>query len=402
MQESPLNSSTYSKFLVLLTCSLSFLAGIFFELYATSLPHFAAFFGVTETYIKNTITVSVIGYALGSLLFGVFADFFDKKRVLVISLCVFLALSLLTTQITQSFELMLIRFIQGIFISAAAIYSRSIVSHHFSGNKFTIVVLYTSIAYSLGLLSAPPLGGYLQYFIGWQSVFYAYALISALIVVALQIAYHNNTTTQSLPAFSHVIMAFKEILASRVFWGASAISGLIVVVLLVYPTFGIFIVNDLLGYSLLDYGNSAMLLGFSFLAGSLSNRLLMKYFTQQKIIKIGFMLFSIAVLAQITLSFLNIFSLNAVLLPIALIVYSTGFVHGHMLALSLSLYPEWAGISAALQACLVMSIGAAGVFLLSFFSFQTMQNISVVFLCLLLLKMGFYNAIVKQKLLSNA
>ncbi|MCP3679033.1 MAG: multidrug effflux MFS transporter [Gammaproteobacteria bacterium] len=73
----------------------------------------------------------------------------------------------------QVAELLIIRLLQGMTISTVAIGSRALAVDYFSGRRFFVVVMYTSLGYGLGPILGPVIGGYLQYHFGWRANFYA-------------------------------------------------------------------------------------------------------------------------------------------------------------------------------------------------------------------------------------
>lgn len=395
------NHKYYSNFILFLIVFLGFIPGLIFELYAPSLPHVADYFNQSETFIKNTTTAAMAGYSIGSLIFGILMDAADRKKVLIAALFFFSIISLMAGFTHSALELIFIRFFQGLFMASCTIGSRVLAIDYFSGERFIAVILYISIAYSCGLISAPFLGGYLQYFFGWQSNFYAYALITSVSLMLVLCMPDNKSRKVKKYPIKHFTKAFCQILNSKVFLASVSISSLIMIGLLVYPTVGVFVVQDVMGYSSLVYGSTALLIGVSYLLGYISNRLLLRFLTQNQLIFVGFLLTIIAISMQIILSLWISMALWLLVAPIALIHYGAAFIQGNVLSICLKLFPENAGVNTALQACLVMLCGAIGIFLISSISITNLRDISVIFLFLISFQILIYFLLMQGRIKNN-
>jgi hypothetical protein len=66
----------YLVVLAILIPLLNFISGITFDLHAPSLPAIAAYFAAPVSLSKNTITISLLGFSVGCIVFGNFLDVF--------------------------------------------------------------------------------------------------------------------------------------------------------------------------------------------------------------------------------------------------------------------------------------------------------------------------------------
>jgi len=70
-----LKSETYLTLIVLLAPLLYFLSGINVDIYSPSMPTIASYFHASIVATKNTISITVLGWAIGGLTFGILIDF---------------------------------------------------------------------------------------------------------------------------------------------------------------------------------------------------------------------------------------------------------------------------------------------------------------------------------------
>src|SRR3990167_1779381 len=84
-----LEGEAYLTLLVVMAPLLNFLSGINIDLYAPSMPAIGKYFGVSITFAKDTIAVSMIGFGIGCIIFGTLMDIIGRRRVILFGLLVY-------------------------------------------------------------------------------------------------------------------------------------------------------------------------------------------------------------------------------------------------------------------------------------------------------------------------
>jgi len=74
-----LEKASYLNLLIILVPLMNFISGISIDLYAPSMPALATHFASSITLVKNTVTISMLGFALGAILLGVLFDTLGRK-----------------------------------------------------------------------------------------------------------------------------------------------------------------------------------------------------------------------------------------------------------------------------------------------------------------------------------
>lgn len=376
----------YLNLIIVVAPLLNFLAGISFDLYAPSMPAIAREFNTSLVAVKNTITITMAGFAIGSLILGVLIDRYGRRTIIVPSLFLYIIVSLIAVKVTSIQQLLAIRFFQGAFTAAAGIGARAMVTDYFSGKRFFIAILYMSIAYGFGLVIGPFFGGYLQYHFGWQANFYAYALIAAIIELIIILFIHESLSHQVEESLWQTTKFYLPIVSHRIFLAGTLILGLVLVEQLIYPTVGVFIVQNTLQYSPVTYGNTALLVGLSYLVGTLMNRIMLEFLSANTLVTIGFsiMLFSVSTLFLFGASVgLNLWTL---LIPIIIFNLGLGYIFGNIVAICLGLFPKNAGMNTAVQSCLFMLLSSVGIFFISYLNIVDLWHVALVYLVLLILQ----------------
>ncbi len=381
-----IKGDAYLTLIVFLSPLLNFLSGISIDIYSPSMPSIATYFNATVMATKNTISITLLGWTIGAILFGILIDSFGRKRVLIFGLLFYVIASLFAPWCHSIHQLMLVRFIQGFMVSTISIGSRALIIDRISGRRYAIAILYTSIGYGLGPVIGPFIGGILQHYFGWQSNFFALAILSATLLLMLVLFIKESLPQKQSLRPRHVIARCVSILGHKKFMAGVVISGLLQIQLMLYPTLGPFIVENILHRSALVYGNTALVVGGGYLIGTLINRLLLKYILPKQVCYFG----CVVLLAGLALSYLftAVWTMNLVtiMLPIVLICASAGLIYANVIGTSLRLFVNSAGIAMAIQASLLLLISAIGIFIISHIHRVGLLQLSAIFTVLALLE----------------
>ncbi len=382
----PLKKSRYITLVIVLAPVLNFLSGLNIDIYAPSMPTMAHYFLTNITTVKYTIAVSVLGIASGSLVFGVLIDNFGRKPLLLFSLMTYCILCFLSPFSHTINEIILLRFVQGVMISCISIGCRALIVDNVKGHRYKIAILYTSLGYGLGPVVGPFIGGWLQLYFGWSACFYVLSAIS-LILCALVIIFvkEKNGGFGSL-GIMQIYFQYKKILSHKKFMANALILGIVQIELLSYPTFGPFIVEVDLKRSVLMYSYTALLVGLSYLAGNLINRLLLNYLCINRIMFMGILILIIGLVFSYLFSCTLPMSMVTVCLPVMIICFAAGFLFSNIMGENLRLFPNTTGIAMAVLAALLTGIAAIGIGIESLLNINRLAQLSSLYTVLIILQ----------------
>lgn len=367
---------TYLGVLMLLAPLLNFLSGVSIDLYAPSLPSIAKYFDVSIMTAKNTITATMLGFAIACLFIGVLIDIYGRRKTILLSLIIFIIVSLWATQCHTITELMLVRFTQGMMIAVLSIGCRVLVADNFTGHRFMIAILYTSVAYGLGPVIAPFVGGLLQYHFGWQANFFAYAILAIFLFALVMLYVADKENIKKNVSFINLFRQYGALLKHKVLLAAILVQSIVLIQQMVYPTVGSFIVENLMHRTPVTYGYTALMIGASYLIGTLVNRIMIGKISIRSLMIFGFCFMGIAMVLQIVLALTTFLTLTSLISPILIVGFSLGFIFPNMVGSTLKMFPNQAGLISAVQAFSLMLIGGIGVFIISHFNIQSLTGIA--------------------------
>ena len=383
----PIKPETYLTLLIFLAPLLNFLSGITFDLYTPSMPALADYYSASMTAIKNTVTVTLIGYAIGCLIAGVLLDTFGRRRIILLALLSYAIVSLIAMFCQSIEQLMIVRCLQGLLVANVSVGCRAIIVDSFTGHRYIIALLYASLAYGFGPIVGPFIGGILQYHFGWKMNFFAYALFGMILFLIFAVYVNETIPARQTFSLNRLLKNYVIILKHPIFTATILIGGFCNIQLFTYSTIGSFIVENTLQRSAILYGNTALLVGCCYLAGVLTNRFFVKKFHSHHLTHTGFCLIILGVIIQLSFAWLSTLNLFTLIFPIMIVCYSQGFIFPNILGRSLKIFPNQAGVATSILYCLVISISGLGIFAMNHINVDNLANLAYIFLFLLIVQL---------------
>lgn len=348
------------RVVLVLSFLIPFLLGTGVDLYIPSLPVIAHYFKASPSDVQWTVSIYMLGYGVSQLFWGILSDGLGRKKILWISAVSYTLVSFLSAFSPTIDYLIFYRLGQGLSIGGMAVIGRAILTDSFSGLALSKSMNCFSLSWSIGPIIAPFIGGYLQHYFNWQANFYFFGTYGVLILIYM--IWLTETHTQLLPlCLKHICQSIKMMLTHKLFLLYSVLCSLTYAFLVVFNMIAPFLIEDVMRYSVLQYGYIALLLGLAYFLGNLSNRILINYIDPKKILFLGVMgelFFSIALLILIIFIKLNLY---IIFIPVWLLFFFGGWVMPNGMAECARFFPKIAGSAMAVCGTLC----SVGVFMLS-------------------------------------
>jgi MFS transporter, DHA2 family, multidrug resistance protein len=137
-----------------------------------ALPHMAGQLDATPDNISWALTSYLIGSAVFMPLTGYFTDRIGQKRYLLISIAGFVVTSALCGMAHSLAEMVLFRFIQGVFGASLVPLSQSVMLQIFPGEQRGKAMAIWAMGVMVAPVLGPTLGGWLTDTISWRWTFY--------------------------------------------------------------------------------------------------------------------------------------------------------------------------------------------------------------------------------------
>lgn len=164
------------------------------DMYLPTLPAMSHFFNTTSSFIQLGLTTSMIGLAVGQLLFGPLSDKYGRRLPLISALSLFLLSTIGCIYSQNIMQFVGWRLIQGMAGAGGIVISRSIAADKYSGKELAKMLAIIGAINGIAPVAAPIVGGTMADITGWQGIFWVLFLIGILLLSG---SIHFNDT---LPA----------------------------------------------------------------------------------------------------------------------------------------------------------------------------------------------------------
>ena len=164
-----------SNWLIAYLAFLSAFVPISTDLYLPALPGMSTYFGVKPELTNLSLSLFMLFYALSMLLWGPFSDKYGRKRILLLSLLLYIAASIWLAVCPSIEQLIAGRCVQAFGSGALSSVSLAIVKDIYRGRTMENVLAAIQTMIVLAPMLAPVMGGVLLLFTSWRGIFWALA-----------------------------------------------------------------------------------------------------------------------------------------------------------------------------------------------------------------------------------
>jgi len=340
------------------------ISGIGVDLYGPSLPAIAQYFHVNATLAKMTISIFFIGFAFGQFFFGILSDIYGRKKILFFGTLLFMIASLASANAPDIGMLLILRAVQGFGAAACSAISKTLFADTLEGKQLAISMSYLNVAWALGPIVGPVIGGYLQFYFRWQANFYFYAIYSGILTLCV-LFFLKETHHKRIPLDLNTLLRhFKTALTHKIFLGGIIVLGLGYAMIIVFNVTGPFLVQVVLGYNAVVYGHLALFMGMAFFLGTIINRILLTQISTKRTIRLGILISLLATMALLFIAYEFRLNLYNFAIPFFVILAGVGLVYPNIMANCMALFPKSRGIASAIMGMsfsLITGLAAAGV-----------------------------------------
>ena len=347
--------------LIFLLAFLTGLDAMTIDMYLPGMPGIALDLKVSSARIQHTLSIFLLGLAIGQGLYGPLLDRYGRRTPLLVGMSIFVAGSILGALAPSVEWLLAARFVQAIGAAAGLVAPRAIVSDRCSLAESARIFSLLMQVMTIIPIIAPVLGGYLLGHGGWRFIFWVLAGLGAMgLLWSFLIVPDSLPPERRVPLqLAQIGRAYGRQIGNRVFMAYTLAGGISLGAMFVYISGSAFVFTGFFGltptqFSYLFAANSVSLI----LGGTLSNRLLSGGLTAQRVILIGLVLHTLAglsLLLAVRLGAVNLY-LYAGLLSLAL--GTLGLVFGNLTALTMEHAGAQAGTASALMGMLHYLVSA--------------------------------------------
>ncbi|SFM80790.1 multidrug effflux MFS transporter [Marinobacter pelagius] len=308
--------------------------------------------------IQLSFTAYLFTLAFGQLLSGPLADHFGRRPVLLGGLVLHTLGSLLAALAPDATLLIAGRVLQALGGSAAMVLARTIIIDIYGRQGAASRMGYVVMAIAIAQTIAPTLGGYLNLWAGWHSIFYVSLGMGAvaLLVAALRLPETCRDKTDSL-RLRPVIQRYAGVFSSGGYIGYTLSTTFIAAAFYIFVGTAPYLVDRLGGNSAL-FGTWFLAVSLAFMCGSfLSTRLARRASSDQAVL-LGNTLSLAGALVLLAFALGSTLTYATLFLPMALVTFGRGLSQPNAQSAAISCSPTSAATASGLMGFIQLLTGA--------------------------------------------
>jgi DHA1 family bicyclomycin/chloramphenicol resistance-like MFS transporter len=353
------------------------------------LPAITAMSGELDATVSEgqlTLSIFMIGVAIGQLFFGPLSDTFGRLPVVRAGCFAFIAFSFLNS-LAWSIESMWIgRIFQGATAASGAVIARAMIRDVYEGDRAAQIMALTSASMASVPLFAPTLGALITVELGWRFTFIAQAIFAAAVLLGL--AYFQETVKRIKAEphqqlrLSDVFLSFRQCLTNPLFVGYQLSGTFSFCGVFVYISTVAFFLRDVFDVSTEFFGVIFAMTAAGFIVGSLSSSRLVLKWGADRTLRRGAFICAVSTTAAL-LTLVNPEATKALLACISILFFfGVGLIAPNASMGAVSLYPHKAGAASAVYGS-VHSVASAivGAIAGATYSGRMLEPISIMFIC---------------------
>ena len=299
--------------------------------FTPALPEISLFFNVSAKAAGLTITLFLVGYALGQLLYGPLANRFGRKVALYIGIALEIIGSLLcvaAAPLHAFWLLVLARLLMALGASVGLKMSFTLVADSYTQEESRKIISHLMIAFAITPALGVAMGGFLVEHFAWMSTFYFMAAYG-LVVLALTMRMPETAKSLDQDALKPVKIwaKYSATLARVELPIAALLMGCATSFVYVFASLAPFIAMQTLGLNPAQYGMWNLLPVIGVIVGSQLSAHLSQTLSPMKAIAFGIGVMLVGVLIMVAAFMSGALIALFLFLPLLIIYVGLGFIY---------------------------------------------------------------------------
>ena len=244
------------------------------DMYLPALPEVQVDFGVSTSLVQMTLTMTMLGMALGQIFAGPLSDLYGRRMPLFIGMLVFIGATLGCVLAADIRLFLFFRFCAGFAGASGIVIARAIARDVCEGAELTRFFAILMMVNGFAPIIAPVIGGQILLFADWRATFVLLTLIGILLAGATLIYRETLPKEERSANMTDSLKKFPALLRDRYFLGHCLLQCFVFGAFFSYLSGSSFIFQNIYGVSAQVYSIIFAVIGAGLLlAGILPARL---------------------------------------------------------------------------------------------------------------------------------
>ena len=329
------------------------------HVFVPALPAAAKDFGASPGTIQLTITLYLVGVAVGQLLYGPLSDRFGRRPVVLAGFVLFVASTLFAMLALSIEQLIVARVLQSLGGCSGLVLGRAMVRDGTTAENATRQLGLLTMTMTIAPALAPAVGGFISAWIGWRAIFALLGLMGFVVLglAALTLPETHRAIGDRRGA-TQLFNSYRRLLRLPVFVGYAVAGAAMTTSIYAFLSASPFLFIDLLGRPASEVGlYYVVLVGAASGGGFVASRLAGRLATRQTMRLAAWLTFGSAAMILLgdVSGHLGVVTLVA---PMTLFMFATGIASPNAIAGATGADPALIGAASGLYGFIQMSYGA--------------------------------------------
>ncbi len=384
---------------ILILIIMSSFASMGAVIFTPALPEIAEYFQISQGHSQLTITLFLLGYAIGQLIYGPLSNRYGRKPAFYIGIVIATIgsiISIVSEPLDSFWFLILGRMLEALGSSAGLVIAFTIISDHYYPHQSRRIIAYLMLAFAIMPGIAVFIGGILVTRWHWISCFYFLLFYGLLLAIpASRLAETAQTLNKHALRVSQIrknyVIAFKNNLLRNVtfFFGVSGLC------IYVYVASAPLIAINYLHLSPEKYGTLGLIPYVGTALGSVVSARLAKVLSTTALMRLGFIIDIIAVLLFTILFSFGLVSLFTLTLSGFIFMFGNCLIVGSGASIATSTLDDKANATAMMN-FINVSMPMTGTFLVALIPGSPIIKLPIIFLAAMIVMTGVWVTFIRK------
>lgn len=317
------------------------------HLYLPVVPAIKTAFGVSDAVAEFSFSVTLATMGIATLFYGSLSDRFGRRPVLLSGLALFLAGSVLAALAGSMTVLIAGRLVQAVGAGCSITLTRVMARDIYGSDRLVQAIAYLTMAYTLGPMISPPLGGVLVDWIGWRSVFW-FAVVAGAAITAVAAIVLTETRRGAIPRRASIVADYRTLFGNLRFTAFVLQSGFCSGTFFAMVAASPFLMEDVLGRSATEYGLYFFVYPAGYCLGNLVSSRVTGRVSIERMVLVGSVINLATVLVQAVYVFAGDLTPLLIFVPGFFVTFAQGLALPNAQAGAIQAKPELAGTASGI------------------------------------------------------
>jgi MFS transporter, DHA1 family, multidrug resistance protein len=352
--------ATPGPLFALALASISLIGPLAVHVFLPAIPAVKAALGLSDALAQLTFSIALFGMACATLVYGSLSDRYGRRPVLLSGLVLFLIGSAISALTTSVLALIVGRLVQAVGAGCGITLGRAIAQDVYGRDRLVKAIAYLTMAYTIGPMIAPLVGGILIDAFGWRSVFgFALALGAVIALVAYAVVFETRPPSPENRSGGNVLRNYAALFRHVRFTAFVLQSGFVSGTFLATATAASSLLKDMLHRPSTEFGLYFLLFPFGLLAGNFVSSRIGNRVANETMVLAGSLILLAAVATQSSLLLSGHVTPLTLFAPAFFITMSQGISLPYAQSGAMATNPKLAGTAAGVGVFVQNFCGAA-------------------------------------------